>query len=87
VAEAGPDFLRLVARAAKENLTRRVVGNQHQHGFRFAEAGEVVKIAVGAVGIEVAAIALAFGRGGQDGDAAAFGLHVGEQALPTGAEG
>lgn len=52
-----------------------------------AKGGEVIEVAVVTVEVVGVAIANALGRRRQDGNAAARGLHAGEQALAAGSEG
>ena len=86
-AVAVPDLAFLVLLAAEEDLLRLLARHQHDHRLGFAEGGEVVEVAVVAVGVVGVAVAHALGGGGQDGDAAAGGLHALQQAGAAGAEG
>ena len=76
-ATAVPDLALGVARAAEQRAA--AVAREHQPGLGFAEAGEVVKVAVVAERKVVVAVALALGRRRHDRDAAAVARHRGGQ--------
>ena len=84
VAEAVPDFHVGILLAAEQQGLRMVPRHQDDGRFRLAEAGEVVEIAVVAVGIVRIAVAHALGRGGDHRDAAA---HAAEKARAPVGEG
>ncbi len=75
-----PDLaFRILLAAKQDGLCRAVVflsGDKHQRGFRFDEAGQVIEIAVEAIGIMRIAVAQYLRCGGNDGDTA---LHLVQQ--------
>ena len=74
-----PGFLFRIALAAEQNKFPVLAArHQHHHRLGLGEMGEVIKIAVGAVGIMHVAIAQAHRRGRQNGHAAP---HVAHQRL------
>ncbi len=66
VTVAVPDLPVGIARPAKQDRLRLVAGNQDQRRLGFREAGQVLKIAVGAIGIRVVAVAQPFRRADVD---------------------
>ena len=86
-AVAVPDLPLHVFGTAEQQAARRVAGHQHQHRLGLTEAGEVIEVAVEAVAVVGVAVTQVLRRGGDDGDAAARGLHGGEQAGAAGLEG
>ena len=74
VAEAVPDLALRVLLAAEQDALAARAGDDHQHRFGLGEAGEVVEVAVEAVGIVRVAVAHALGRGRDHGDAGAASL-------------
>jgi len=76
VAKAIPDFLLDILVAAKQDGLRRAARHQDQNCFRFGKAGQVVEVAVGAIGKGGIPIAHALGRGGDDGHTTARSLHL-----------
>src|SRR5690606_26164623 len=76
-APAVPDLLLRIAFAAeKDVLAVRPPGNEHGDGLGLGKMGEVIEVAVGTVRIVHVAVANAYRRRGNDGDAA---LHVPQQ--------
>ena len=63
-----------VAFATKKNMSRRCAGDDDQHCFRFRESGQVIKIAVIAVGVVRVAITYLLGRGRQHDHTLLYGL-------------
>ena len=74
IAKAVPDFALDVLVATEQYASAVVTRNQHQHRFRLGKTGQIVKIAVVAIGIMRVAIARSFGRRRDDGDAALHAL-------------
>ncbi len=76
-AAAVPGFARRITVAHEQHVLRVLAaGDQHRDRFGFVETGEVVEVAVGPVVVMDIAVALALGRGGNDGDGAlAHQLH------------
>ena len=62
-----------------------VARHQDEHGVRLGEAGQVVEITVEAIGVVGIAIAYAFLRGRDDGDAALHGFQQAGAAFGVGA--
>ena len=68
-AYAIPDFALFVfIPAEKPWLDAAAIDAQHQHGIGFSKTGEVIEIAVPAIGIVCVAVPDHFGRGGNDDD-------------------
>src|SRR5690606_11740844 len=82
-----PDLALFVLPAAEQHALRGIAGNQHDDGLRLAEAGQVMEVAVVAVGVVRVAVARALWRGCKHRHAAAGGLHARDQALAAAAEG
>ncbi len=78
IAEAIPDLAFFVLGAAEQDaaLGAGRLRHQDQHCLRLGEAGQVVEIAVVAIGIVAIAVAHGFRRGGQDRHAAAAGAQL-----------
>src|SRR5690606_10556752 len=85
VAKAVPGLAFLVLLAAEEDRFGAIgVGDDHQHGLGFGKAGEVMEVAVPAIGIVAVAITHALGRGRQDGDPAPGRAHRLDDRLAAG---
>ena len=69
IPEAVPDFAFRAFLPAKKDRSRRIPGNEYQHRFGLCEPGQVMEVAVKAIGIVRIAIADVLGSGGQDRDA------------------
>ncbi len=78
VTEAIPDLAFRILLAAEQEALHLVACDQHQHGFRFGEAAEVIEVAVVAIVVMGVCVTRDFRRGGNDSDAA---LHHGLQAF------
>ena len=74
VAKTVPDFAFAVLHATEQYALRLIAGDQHQHGLGLGEARQVIEIAVVAIRIMRVAIARAFGRRRNEGDAALHAL-------------
>lgn len=79
-----PDFMRGILVAAEEDGARLRPGHQHDHRFRLDHARQVMKIAVVPERILDIVVAHDFGRGGNDGDAAAVLAHPRDQLRAPG---
>jgi hypothetical protein len=82
VAKTVPDFLsRFFSRQNRIDCGANfaATGDEHQHRLGFGETGQVLEIAVGAVGKVRVAIARLLRRRGDQGDAAAAAAHAFDQ--------
>ena len=78
VTETIPGFAFHVLVTTEQDLLRLVAGNEDKHGLGFGKAGQVMKVAVGTVGVVCVAVAILFSRSRNDRNAA---THEFDQSL------